>query len=282
MANPDLPTVKLPSGETVPQLGQGTWHMGESGRARKDEVTALKLGLDLGMTLIDTAEMYGNGGAEEVVAEAVAGRRDECFIVSKVLAENSTRAGTIAACERSLKRLKTDRIDLYLLHWRGRPELEETVSGFEALLASGAIRAWGVSNFDVDDMEELVAVEGGGGCATNQVLYNLRRRGIESGLLPWCRERGIPIMAYSPIEQGRLLRDRVLTGVAIRHRATPAQIALAWVLRHTDMMVIPKATTLEHVRENRAALDIALTEQDLAELNRAFPPPKGRRPLELL
>ena len=282
MANSDLPTVKLPSGETVPQLGQGTWHMGESGRARKDEVTALKLGLDLGMTLIDTAEMYGNGGAEEVVAEAVAGRRDECFIVSKVLAENSTRAGTIAACERSLKRLKTDRIDLYLLHWRGRPELEETVSGFEALLASGAIRAWGVSNFDVDDMEELVAVEGGAACASNQVLYNLRRRGIELGLLPWCRERGIPIMAYSPIEQGRLLRDRALTGVAIRHRATPAQIALAWVLRHTDMMVIPKATTLEHVRENRAALDIALTEQDLAELNRAFPPPKGRRPLELL
>ena len=282
MANSDLPTVKLPSGETVPQLGQGTWHMGESGRARKDEVTALKLGLDLGMTLIDTAEMYGNGGAEEVVAEAVAGRRDECFIVSKVLAENSTRAGTIAACERSLKRLKTDRIDLYLLHWRGRPELEETVSGFEALLASGAIRAWGVSNFDIDDMEELVALQGGAACAGNQVLYNLRRRGIEAGVLPWCRERGMPIMAYSPIEQGRLLRDRALTGVAIRHRATPAQIALAWVLRHTDMMVIPKATTLEHVRENRAALDIALTEQDLAELNRAFPPPKGRRPLELL
>jgi len=282
MANSDLPTVKLPSGETVPQLGQGTWHMGESGRAREDEVTALKLGLDLGMTLIDTAEMYGNGGAEEVVAEAVAGRRDECFIVSKVLAENSTRAGTIAACERSLKRLKTDRIDLYLLHWRGRPELEETVSGFEALLASGAIRAWGVSNFDVDDMEELFSQQGGAACASNQVLYNLRRRGIEAGVLPWCRERGMPIMAYSPIEQGRLLRDRALTGVAIRHRATPAQIALAWVLRHTDMMVIPKATTLEHVRENRAALDIALTEQDLAELNRAFPPPKGRRPLELL
>jgi diketogulonate reductase-like aldo/keto reductase len=282
MAASDLPTVTLPSGETVPQLGQGTWHMGESGRARKDEVTALKLGLDLGMTLIDTAEMYGNGGAEEVVAEALAGRRDECFIVSKVLAENSTRAGTIAACERSLKRLKTDRIDLYLLHWRGRPELAETVSGFEALLASGAIRAWGVSNFDIDDMEELLAVEGGGACASNQVLYNLRRRGIEVGVLPWCRERNMPIMAYSPIEQGRLLRDRALTGVAIRHRATAAQIALAWVLRHTDMMVIPKATTLEHVRENRAALDIALTEQDLAELNRAFPPPKGRRPLELL
>jgi diketogulonate reductase-like aldo/keto reductase len=278
----NLPTVTLPSGQTVPQLGQGTWHMGESGRMRKDEVAALKLGLDLGMTLIDTAEMYGNGGAEEVVAEAVQGRRDECFIVSKVLAENSTPGGTIAACERSLKRLKTDRIDLYLLHWRGRPKLEETVSGFEALLAAGAIRAWGVSNFDVDDMEELIALKGGTACASNQVLYNLRRRGIEAGLLPWCRERGIPIQAYSPIEQGRLLRDRALTAVAIRHRATPVQIALAWVLLHKDMMVIPKATMLEHVRENRAALDITLTEQDLGELNRAFPPPKGRRPLELL
>ena len=278
----DLPTVTLPSGETVLQLGQGTWHMGENGRARKEEVAALKLGLDLGMRLIDTAEMYGNGGAEEVVAEAVKGRRDECFIVSKVLAENSTRAGIIAACERSLKRLKTDRIDLYLLHWRGVPKLEETLSGFQALTASSAIRYWGVSNFDVDDMEELVALPGGTNCASNQVLYNLRRRGIEAGLLPWCRDRGIPIMAYSPIEQGRLLRDRTLTGIAIRHRATPAQIALAWVLRQNDMMVIPKATTLEHVRDNRAALDIRLTEQDLGELNRAFPPPKGPRPLELL
>jgi diketogulonate reductase-like aldo/keto reductase len=277
-----LPTVKLPSGEKVPQLGQGTWHMGESGRMRKEEIAALKLGLDLGMTLIDTAEMYGTGGGEEVVAEAVQGRRDECFIVSKVLPENSSRAGTIAACERSLKRLKTDRIDLYLLHWRGPPPLHETLEAFQALQERGAIRYWGVSNFDVDDMEELFALAGGADCASNQVLYNLRRRGIEAGLLPWCRERQIPIMAYSPIEQGRLLRDRVLTAVAIRHRATTAQIALAWVLRQKDMMVIPKATTLEHVRENRAALDITLTEQDLAELNRGFPPPKGPRPLELL
>jgi diketogulonate reductase-like aldo/keto reductase len=217
-----------------------------------------------------------------LVAEAVAGRREQCFIVSKVMPENSTRAGTIAACERSLKRLKTDRIDRYLLHWRGRPRLEETLAGFEALLASGAIRCWGVSNFDVDDMEELAALPGGAACASNQVLYNLRRRGIEAGLLPWCRAHNIPIMAYSPIEQGRLLRDRALTGVAIRHRATPAQIALAWVLRQKDMTVIPKAATLEHVRENRAALDISLTERDLAELNRAFPPPKSKRPLELL
>ena len=277
-----LPSVKLSSGESVPQLGLGTWHMGESGRVRQPEIDALKLGLDLGMTLIDTAEMYGNGGAEEVVAAAVQGRRDECFIVSKVLPENSTKAGTIAACERSLKRLKTDRIDLYLLHWRGHPRLEETLAGFEALLASGAIRYWGVSNFDVDDMEELLALPGGTACASNQVLYNLRRRGIEAGLLPWSRARNIPIMAYSPIDQGRLLRDRALTGVAIRHRATPAQIALAWVLRQKDMMVIPKATTLEHVRENRAALDIVLTERDLGELNRAFPPPKAPRRLELL
>ena len=280
MARSDLPTVKLPSGEKVPQLGQGTWHMGESGRRRGDEVAALKLGIDLGLTLIDTAELYAD--AEVVVAEAIKGRRDECFIVTKVLPENSTRARTIAACERSLKRLNTDRIDLYLLHWRGRPRLEETLSAFEALVSAGAIRYWGVSNFDVGDMEELFALPGGDACATNQVLYNLRRRGIEAGLLPWCGERGVPIQAYSPIEQGRLLRDRVLTGVAIRHRATTAQIALAWVLRQPDMMVIPKAATLEHVRENRAALDIELTAQDLAELDRAFPPPAGPRPLELL
>jgi diketogulonate reductase-like aldo/keto reductase len=277
-----LPKVTLPSGETVPQLGQGTWRMGETGRARAAEIAALKLGIDLGMTLIDTAEMYGTGGAEEVVAEAVAGRRDECFIVSKVLPENSSRSATVAACQRSLKRLKTDRIDLYLLHWRGGPKLEETLAGFEDLKRAGSIRYWGVSNFDLDDMEELLALEGGTDCATNQVLYNLRRRGIEAGLLPWCRERGIPIQAYSPIEQGRLLRDRTLTAVAIRHRATTAQVALAWVLRQSEMMVVPKAGSEAHVRENRGALDIALSEQDLAELNRAFPPPKGRRPLELL
>jgi diketogulonate reductase-like aldo/keto reductase len=282
MPSLDPPTVALPSGEAVPQLGQGTWHMGESARKREAEIAALRLGLDLGLTLIDTAEMYSDGVAEGIVAEAIHGRRDECFIVTKVLPENSTRAGTIAACERSLKRLKTDRIDLYLLHWRGRPKLEETLSAFEALIAAGTIRYWGVSNFDVEDMAELLALPGGTQCATNQVLYNLRRRGIEAGLLPWCRDRGIPIMAYSPIEQGRLLHDRMLTAVAIRHRATPAQIALAWALRQRDMMVIPKASSEAHVRENRAALDIKLTEQDLGELNRAFPPPKGPRPLELL
>jgi diketogulonate reductase-like aldo/keto reductase len=256
--------------------------MGESSRKRKEEVAALRLGLDLGMTLIDTAEMYANGIAEEVVAEAIEGRREEVFLVTKVLPENSTSAGTIAACERSLKRLRTDRIDLYLLHWRGRIGLEETLAGFAALIEAGAIRTWGVSNFDIGDMEELLALPGGDACATNQVLYNLRRRGIEYGLLPWCRGRGVPIMAYSPIEQGRLLRERTLTSVAVRHRATPAEIALAWALRQTDMMVIPKAANEEHVRENRAALDIALTDADLAELDHAFPPPRGPRPLELL
>ncbi|HEV7462368.1 MAG TPA: aldo/keto reductase [Methyloceanibacter sp.] len=277
-----VPKVSLPSGEAVPQLGQGTWGMGESRRKRQEEVAALRLGLDLGMTLIDTAEMYANGGAEEVVAEAIEGRRDEVFLVTKALPENATRAGTIAACERSLKRLRTNRIDLYLLHWRGRIGLEETLAAFAALIEAGAIRLWGVSNFDVGDMEELLALPGGDACATNQVLYNLRRRGIEYGLLPWCRGRSVPIMAYSPIEQGRLLRERTLTSVAVRHRATPAEIALAWVLRQTDMIVIPKAANEAHVRENRAALDLKLTDTDLAELDRGFPPPRGPRPLELL
>ncbi|HET9574018.1 MAG TPA: aldo/keto reductase [Methyloceanibacter sp.] len=282
MAQSALRAVTLPSGERVPQLGQGTWRMGESRRAFDEEVAALKLGLDLGMTLIDTAELYGEGGAEEVVAEAVKGRRDGCFIVSKVKPENSTRAGTIAACERSLRRLKTDRIDLYLLHWRGRPRLEETLAGFQALLDKGAIRYFGVSNFDVEDMEELFALQGGNACASNQVVYNLRRRGIEFGLVPWSRAHHVPIMAYSPIEQGRLGRDRTLAAIAARHDATPSQIALAWVLRQPDMMVIPKASNAMHVRDNRAALDISLSQDDLAELDRAFPPPTGHRPLELL
>jgi diketogulonate reductase-like aldo/keto reductase len=256
--------------------------MGETRRALNEEVAALKLGLDLGMTLIDTAELYADGRAEDVVAEAVEGRREDCFIVSKVKPENSTRAGTIAACERSLRRLKTDRIDLYLLHWRGRPGLEETLAGFQALLDKGAIRYFGVSNFDVDDMEELFALPGGDACASNQVVYNLRRRGIEYGLLPWSREHRVPIMAYSPIEQGRLGSNPMLAAIAARHNATPAQIALAWVLKQGDMMVIPKSSNMAHVRENRAALDIHLSQTDLAELDHAFPEPKGPRPLELL
>jgi diketogulonate reductase-like aldo/keto reductase len=277
-----LPTLNLPSGDTVPRLGQGTWGMGENPRRRDEEIAALKLGIELGMTLIDTAEMYGNGGAERVVADAIAGRLQEVFIVSKVLPENASRDGTIAACERSLHRLGTDRLDLYLLHWRGRYPLKETLAGFEALMGTGLIRSWGVSNFDVADMEELVVLPGGNAVATNQVLYNLARRGIEADLLPWCRQRKIPVMAYSPIEQGRILRDRALTALAARHDATPARIAIAWLLREVDIMVIPKARTLAHVRENRAALDVELTRADLAELARAFPPPSGTQPLEML
>jgi diketogulonate reductase-like aldo/keto reductase len=275
-------TTRLPSGETVPMLGQGTWYMGDDRRRRADEIAALRLGLDLGMTLIDTAEMYGNGAAEELVGDAIASRRDEAFLVSKVLPGNATRRGTIAACESSLQRLRTDRLDLYLLHWRGGTPLEETLGAFETLARAGKIRRFGVSNLDLADMEELWSLEGGAAAATNQVLYNLTRRGIEWDLLPSCRKRGVPIMAYSPIEQGRLLRRPELQAVAARHGATPAQAALAWVLRHDDVIAIPKAGDPRHVRENRAALDLSLTEQDLAALDRAFPPPAGSRSLEML
>lgn len=275
-------TVSLPSGEEVPALGQGTWGVGEGRRSRADEVAALQLGLDLGLTLIDTAEMYGDGGAEEIVAEAMAGRRDEVFLVSKVLPQNASRKKVVAACERSLRRLRTDRIDLYLLHWRENVPLADTLAGFADLLEAGQIRYWGVSNLDADKMQELAALPSGGDCATNQVLYNLTRRGIEFDLLPWCRERQMPIMAYSPIEQGRMLGNATLATVASRHDTTPAQVALAWLLLQPDMLVIPKATTPEHVRENRAALDLTLTADDLADLDRAFPPPTRKRPLEML
>ena len=278
---PQSLTVTLPTGETVPALGQGTWRMGENPRQHAQEVAALQLGLDLGMSLVDTAEMYGDGGAEEVVAEAIKGRRDEVFLVTKVLPENASRRGTMAACERSLKRLQTDRVDLYLLHWRGSHPLEETLHAFQELERQGKVRHWGVSNLDVDDMEELTQLAGGDAVATNQVLYNLSRRGIEFDLVPWCRQRRIPIMAYSPIEQGRLLTHRGLRDVAKRHEATPAQIALAWALQ-TGSIVIPRARDEVHVRENRAALEIRLTAEDLAELDRVFPRPRGKRVLEML
>jgi len=274
--------VKLPSGETVPALGVGTWMMGERPRAAADEIAALRLALDLGMTLIDTAEMYGNGGAERLIGEAIAGRRDEVFLVSKVLPENATRQGTITACEESLERLATDRIDLYLLHWRGRVPLAQTLAAFAALQQAGKIRYWGVSNFDAADMAELAALPQGGGCATNQVLYNLSRRGIEWDLLPWCRTRGVPIMAYSPIEQGRLLAEPALTALARQRGVTGAQLALAWLLNQKDVIVIPKAASVEHMRENRAALDLRLTPEEVAELDRAFPPPSEATPLEVL
>jgi diketogulonate reductase-like aldo/keto reductase len=274
--------VILPDGERVPALGLGTWGMGEAGTRGADVVAALRLGLDLGMTLVDTAEMYAEGGAEEVVAKAIAGRRDAVFLVSKVYPHNATRRGTVAACERSLERLGTDRLDLYLLHWRGDVPLEETLEGFAALIAAGKIRRWGVSNFDTDDMAELWALPGGGAAAGNQVLYNLKRRGIEWDLLPWCRERRVPVMAYSPVEQGRLLAKRALKEVARRRGATPAQVALAWVLRQDGVIAIPKAAQAAHVRENRAALDLALAPDDLAALDAAFPPPRAKHPLEML
>jgi diketogulonate reductase-like aldo/keto reductase len=277
-----LRTIRLPSGETVPVLGQGTWCLGEDPRRRADEIAALRLGLDLGMTLIDTAEMYGAGAAEELVGEAINRRRDEVFLVTKVLPQHASVRGTIAACEGSLDRLKTDRIDLYLLHWRGSVPLEDTLHAFAALVKAGKIRYWGVSNFDVEDMKELLSLVDGDAVAANQVLYNLTRRGIEWDLLPWCRHRGIPVMAYSPIEQGRLLSHPELRRIADRHHAVPAQVALAWVLQTAGVIAIPRTGTPAHVRDNRAAMDIRLTDEDLAELNRAFPPPTSKRPLEML
>lgn len=273
---------KLPSGVAVPVLGQGTWYMGDEPRRRADEIASLRLGLDLGMTLIDTAEMYGDGASEKLVGAAIAGRRDEVFLVSKVLPSNATRSGTIAACERSLKRLGTDRIDLYLLHWRGRTPFAETIAAFEALQDAGKIRHWGVSNMDVDDMQEIARASGGDAMATNQVLYNLTRRGIEYDLLPQAQARGLPVMAYSPIEQGRLTEYPEVEEIADRHGVTPAQIALAWVLRQQGVIAIPKAATPRHVQENRAALDLQLTSQDLADLDNVFSPPSGPESLEMI
>jgi diketogulonate reductase-like aldo/keto reductase len=278
----EMQYVTLRDGERVPALGQGTWHMGESRRRATEEAEALRLGIDLGMTLIDTAEMYGSGGAEEVIARAAAGMRDRLFVVSKVYPHNASRAGVVAACERSLKRLATDRIDLYLLHWRGSIPLAETLDGFQRLQQDGKIRYYGVSNFDRSDMAEWVALQGGETVAANQVLYNLSRRGPEWDLLPWCREHRVAIMAYTPLGQGSMLGNRALAEIARRHSAPPAQIALAWLLRQEGTIVIPKASRPEHVRENRGALDIVLAEEDLAALDRAFPPPKGKSSLGML
>jgi diketogulonate reductase-like aldo/keto reductase len=256
--------------------------MGERGSAAKTEAAAVKLGIELGMTLIDTAEMYGNGGAEEVVAEASQGQRDGLFIVSKVYPQNASATGVPAACERSLKRLRTDRIDLYLLHWRGSHPLAETVEAFEALRAAGKIRYWGVSNFDTRDMEELVRVPGGVQCASNQVLYHVGSRGIEYDLLPWCTEHKIPLMAYSPLGQGgRLLQSKALATVAKRHNATPGQIAIAWSMRHGNVITIPKASDLRHVRENAAAGAITLSDADLATIDAAHPEPGRKQSLDI-
>jgi diketogulonate reductase-like aldo/keto reductase len=275
-----MQTVALTSGERVPAFGMGTWFMGDHASRRAAEVAALRFGLDAGVRLIDTAEMYGEGGAEEAVGEALAGRRDEVFVVSKVYPHNASRKGVAAACDRSLKRLRTNRIDLYLLHWRGSIPLAETVAGFEALRAAGKIRHWGVSNLDSGDLQELCAISPA--VQANQLLYNLTRRGIEWDLLPWQRERRIPTMAYSPIEQARLLKSRALVEFSKKHGMSPAQAALAWLLAKDDVIVIPKAVNTAHLTENLGALKVRLTREQLGELDRAFPPPKGPSSLEML
>lgn len=274
--------LRTPSGAELPVLGQGTWGMGERGSDRDAEVAALRRGLDLGVGLIDTAEMYGGGGAEEVVGAAIEGRRDEAFVVSKVFPHNATAEGAIAACERSLRRLGIEHLDCYLLHWRGSTPLAETLEAFERLRRDGKIRHFGVSNFDPSDVDELLSLASGRSSATNQVLYNLTRRGVEFDLLPRCREQRLPVMAYSPIEQGRVTRDPVLRRIAQRHSAAPAQIALAWVLRADGVCAIPKAATPEHVEQNLAALDVELDADDLSQLDTRFPPPDGPVPLEIL
>jgi diketogulonate reductase-like aldo/keto reductase len=277
-------TVALRDGKRVPALGQGTWRMGENKRKHAEEVAALRLGIELGMTLIDTAEMYGEGGAEEVVADAIDDQRERVFIVTKVYPHNASRAKMPEACARSLKRLRVDVVDLYLLHWReDTPPLSETVETFEKLRAAGKIQRWGVSNFDVADMEELLTIENGDACSANQVLYNIENRGIEFDLLPWNQKHKIPIMAYAPVGHGRgLLNNATLKKIAKRRDSTPAQIALAWVLRQPGVIAIPKASNEKHVRENAQAIEIELEKEDLAEIDRSFPPPKSKQPLAML
>jgi diketogulonate reductase-like aldo/keto reductase len=277
-----MKTIRLPSGENVTALGLGTWRMGEKPARRTEEIATIRLALERGARLIDTAEMYGDGRTEQLVGEAIAGRRDEAFLVSKVLPHHATRQGTIAACERSLTRLRTDRINLYLLHWRGNVRPAETLDAFLSLQQAGKIRHFGVSNLDVADMQELWSTGGGAAVATDQVLYNLVRRGVEWDLLPWLRARAIPIMAYSPLEEGRLLGDAKLIDFARHYSMTPAQAALAWLLSKDDVMVIPKTSSRVRLEENLAALDRKLTPAQLAELDRLFPPPTGATPLEMI
>jgi diketogulonate reductase-like aldo/keto reductase len=282
-----MKSVTLPDGERVPALGQGTWEMGERKKARANEVAALRLGIELGMTLIEPAEMYGEGGAEEVVADVIEGQPERVFVVTKVYPHNASRIELPKACERSLKRLRIGAIDLYLLHWRGDVPLEETVETFEKLRAVGKIKRWGVSNFDVDDMRELFSIDDGRNCAANQVLYNLENREIEFDLLPLLTHHRSPmtcsVMAYSPVGHRRgMLENATLKKIAKRHDATPAQIALAWVLRQPAVMAIPKASNEKHVRDNARSIDIKLTKEDLAELDQEFPPPKSKKPLPTL
>ena len=282
-----MKTVQLPDRTRVPVLGQGTWRMGENKSAHEDEVAALRLGIDLGMTLVDTAEMYGDGDAEKVVADAIEGQRERVFIVTKVYPHNASRSELPKACERSLKRLRIDTIDLYLLHWRGDVPLGETVEAFEKLRAAGKIERWGVSNFDVDDMKELFGIKSGGNCSADQVLYNLENREIEFDLLPLLTDHQSPItclvMAYSPVGHGRgLLENKALQRIAKRHDATSAQIALAWVLRQPGVIAIPKSSNEKHVRENARSTEIKMTKDDLAELDREFPPPETKQELPML
>ncbi|HEY6484623.1 MAG TPA: aldo/keto reductase [Steroidobacteraceae bacterium] len=275
-------TVLLPAGERVPVYGMGTWRMAEDPAMRAEEIATLRLGLERGATLIDTAEMYGEGRAEQLVGEAIAGRRDEVFLVTKVYPHNASRTGVPEACERSLRRLKTDRIDLYLLHWRGEVSLEETMEAFGALQQAGKIRHYGVSNLDLSDMQELLATPAGRAAQTDQLLYNLLRRGLEWDLLPRLRRQRMPIMAYSPIEEGRLLREPKLVEFARRCALTPAQVALGWLFSYEDIIAIPKTSRRDRLIENLACLERPLTAAELAELDRLFPPPDGPRPLDMI
>ena len=277
-----MKNIQLKSGQSLPMLGMGTWRMGENSQYFEDEVNALRHGLDLGFSLIDTAEMYGEGGAEEVIAEAIKGRRQSVFLVSKVYPHNASRESAIAACNRSLKRLNTDYIDLYLLHWRGTYPLSETLKAFQQLQQQGKIRDYGVSNFDTDDMEEALKTNGGEAIVTNQVLYNLSRRGIERNLLPWCTNRQIPIMAYSPIEQGRILKNSALQKIAKERAESTAQLAIAWLLHRPNVIVIPKSSRLEHIKQNYATQEIALSPQEIETLEAAFPAPSRSIPLQML
>ena len=276
-----LRKVAFPDGSDVPALGQGTWRMGEDARRREAEIRALRCGIELGMSLIDTAEMYGDGATESLLGEALAGVREQVFLVSKVYPQNAGRGRIERACEASLKRLKTDRLDLYLLHWRGPVPLAETVEGMQALVGAGKIRRWGVSNLDPGDMDALGRA-GGDACATDQVLYNVTERGAEFDLIPQLRRTGVPVMAYSPVVQGRLPRSSALSAVAERHGASPFQVALAWTLRDPGVIAIPKAGDEDHVRENRGAADLQLTAEDLVEIDADFPPPTRRTPLAML
>jgi diketogulonate reductase-like aldo/keto reductase len=275
-------TLTLRSGARMPTLGMGTWHMGERKRDRAREVAALRRGLELGMSLVDTAEMYGEGGAESVVGEAIADCRDRVFLVSKVYPHRASRRGVVDACARSLERLATDRLDLYLLHWRGNVPLAETVAGFESLREAGRIRDWGVSNLGVEDLHELASVAGGKHCAANQVLYHLACRGIEFDLLPACRQEGVAVMAYSPFDEGRLLHDNRLAAIAARIGASAAEVALAWLLARPGVVAIPKASDLAHVQANARARTRTLSENTLRELDRAFPPPTRAWPLRMI